>query len=104
MNVAIELETSTTASISWQPPPLEDQNGPIIYYNLILTDLVFGFEDIEVNVTSLNYTFTYLEEYATYSCIIAAVSQEGIGPYSEPFNFTTAEDGMHLLAQSVQTH
>ena len=67
MKVTSEVENSTTAFISWQPPPLEDQNGPIIYYNLIFSDLGFGLEDIEVNTSSLNYTVTRLEEDNTYS-------------------------------------
>ena len=96
MNVAIEVENSTTAFISWHPPPFEDQNGPIIYYNLILSDLVFGSADIEVNVTSLSYTATNLEEYNTYSCIVAAASVVGTGPYSVPLNFTTEEDGIYV--------
>ena len=89
MKIAAEVKSSTTALISWQQPPIEDQNGPIIYYSLIVTDLTFGFEDIEVNVTSLNYTVNNLEEYTTYSCIVAAVSPAGIGPYSTSLNFRT---------------
>ena len=94
MNVTSEVKSSTTAFISWQPPPLEDRNGPIIYYSLILSDYVFGLEDIEVNTSSLNYTFTHLEEYNTYSYIVAAATEVGIGPYSVQLNFTTDEDGM----------
>ena len=97
MKLTSEVESSTTALISWQPPPLEDQNGPIIYYSLILSDLVFGLEDIEVNTSSLNYTVTHLEEHSTYSYIVAAATERGIGPYSVPLYFTTEEDGKFIL-------
>ena len=88
--VTTEVESSTKVLISWQPPPFEDQ---IIFYSLIISDLVFGLEDIEVNISSLNYTVTQLEEYNTYSYIVAAATDVGIGPYSAPLNFTTNEDG-----------
>ena len=59
---------------------------------MILYELVFGLSDISINVTSLSYTLSGLEEYNNYSFIIAAVTVEGIGPYSTPINFTTEED------------
>ena len=80
-------------TISWQPPPFEDQNGPISYYHLILYELIFDLDDTYVNVTSLSYTFTGLEEHNNYSLIIAAATDAGIGPYSMQVNFTTEEDG-----------
>ena len=95
------VESSTTAFITWQPPPLEDRNGPIVHYNLILSDQVFGLEEIKVNVTSHNYTAINLEEYNTYSCIVAAASVVGTGPYSAPLNFTTEEDGTINILFSV---
>jgi receptor-type tyrosine-protein phosphatase Q len=92
IEVSSEVESSTTVLISWQPPPFEDQNGPIVYYILILSDLVFSLEDIEVNTSSLNYIATHLEEHNTYSYIVAAATDVGTGPYSAPLNFTTEED------------
>ena len=101
MKVTSEVESSTIALISWQPPPLADQNGPIIYYILILSDLMFGLGDIEVNTSSLNYTVTHLEEYNTYSYIVAAATVVGIGPYSAPLNFTTEEDSKLIISCTV---
>ena len=96
-NIMFEVDSSTQATIMWQPPLFEDQNGPIIHYNLILSDLVFGLDDIDINVSSLSYTATDLEEYNNYSFIIAATTEVGIGPYSVPVNFTTEEDGKFCL-------
>ena len=96
-SITFEVDSSTQATIVWQPPPFMDQNGPIIHYSLILSDLVFGLDDIDVNVSSLSYTATDLEEYNNYSFIIAAVTEVGIGPYSFPVNFTTEEDGKLCL-------
>ena len=91
-SIDFETDSSTEVTISWQPPPFEDRNGPITYYSLILTELVFGLEKSYVNVTSLSYTFTGLEEYNNYSFIIAAATEKGLGPYSSVYRFTTEED------------
>ena len=96
-NITFEIDSSTQATISWQPPPFEDQNGPILYYNLIISELVFGLDDIDVNISVLTYTATNLEEYNNYSFIIAAATEVGLGPYSSPINFTTEEDGKFVF-------
>ena len=91
------VDSSTQATISWQPPPFEHQNGPILYYTLIIYELVFGLDDVSKDVTALSYTVTGLEENNSYSFIIAAATREGIGPYSTEINFTTGEDSESVL-------
>ena len=91
-SITVEVDGSTQATISWLPPPYEDQNGPIIYYNLIVSDLNFGLNDIDVNTSSTSYTITNLEEYNNYSFIVAAATEAGVGHYSLPIKFTTEED------------
>ena len=81
----------------WHPPPFQYQNGPILYYNLIVSDLVFGLDDIDIIVTSLSYTVNGLEEYNNYSLIIAAATVVGTGPYSNPVIFTTQQDSKSVL-------
>ena len=95
------VDSSTQTTISWQPPPFEDQNGPILYYNLIVSDLVFGLDDIDVIVTSLTYTVSGLEEYNNYSFIIAAATLVGFGPYSNPVIFTTEQDSKSILTVEI---
>ena len=53
---------------------------------------MFGLEDSYINVTTLSYTVTGLEEYNNYSFVIAAATEKGLGPYSTAYNFTTDED------------
>lgn len=91
-SITYEVDSSTEVTISWQPPPFEDQNGPIIYYTVILYELVFGLGDFSTNVTTYSYTFSGLEENNNYSFVIAAATSEGLGPYSEQIYFTTDED------------
>ena len=85
--------TSTTATISWLPPPDEHQNGQIEYYMLIITDLGFGSNDVVLNSTMKTATATNLQEFNNYSCIVAAATTVGLGPYSLPIMFTTLQDG-----------
>ena len=92
-NVQTLVTSSTTAMISWLPPPDEHQNGQIVYYMLIITDLEFGFKDVVLNSTAMNATATNLQEFNKYSCIVAAATTVGLGPYSLPIIFTTLQDG-----------
>ena len=68
-----------------------------MYYVLELTDVGFNSTDAAINTTQTSHAFTNLEEYNVYSCVIAAATQVGLGPYSEPIWFTTREDGKLLL-------
>ena len=85
--------SSTTATISWLPPPDEHQNGHIVYYLLTITDLGFGTNDVILNSTGMNAIATNLQEFNKYSCIVAAATTVGLGPYSLPIMFTTLQDG-----------
>ena len=96
-NVDVEVEGSTKATMSWQPPPFEHQNGPIDHYSLIISDTYFGLGDIHIITSNLTYTVTGLEEFNSYSFVVAAATIVDIGPYSSPINFTTFEDGIHVL-------
>ena len=102
--ITFDIDSSTEVTISWQPPPFEDRNGPILYYSLILTELVFDLGETYINVTSLSYTLTGLEEYNNYSFVIAAATQKGLGPYSTAFNFTTEEDREYNSAKLKTLH
>ena len=93
-NVQILATTSTTATISWLPPPDEHQNGRIVYYILIITDLGFGTSDVVLNSTAMSAMATNLQEFNNYSCIVAAATTVGLGPYSLPIKFTTLQDGI----------
>ena len=93
-NVQTLATTSTTATISWLPPPDEHQNGRIVYYILIITDLGFGTNDVVLNSTVKTAMATNLQEFNNYSCIVAAATKVGLGPYSLPIMFTTLQDGI----------
>ena len=65
-----------------------------------MTDVGFNSTDAAINTTQTSHTFTNLEEYNVYSCVIAAATRVGLGPYSELIWFTTQEDGK-LFSESI---
>lgn len=87
---------ATSANISWAPPDPNLQNGIIIYYTVVLTDLMFNMPDRVDNTTLPYYTFTGLEEYARYAFNVAAATQAGLGPFSLALRFTTFEDSEYM--------
>ena len=82
-----------TATISWQPPIFEDQNGPIKFYQLIFSQTSFDVADIIINTTNTSYTETNLEEYNEYTFMVAAATRIGLGPFSAPMSLMTLPSG-----------
>ena len=85
------------ATITWQPPIFDDQNGVIIYYQLIVSQSQFEIPNIVTNVNITSHTLTNLEEHVDYTVVVAAATQIGIGPFSSAVNFTTQQDGKPQL-------
>ena len=81
------------ATIAWQPPTFEDQNGGIVYYQLIVSQSQFQIPDITVNANTTSHTLTNLEEHVEYTVVVAAATRIGVGPFSSAVNFTTLQDG-----------
>ncbi len=84
--------TSRSATITWSPPPADQQNGVIIQYLINVTVVETGVS-FQLTSTSTSLTVTTLLPYRNYICIIAAVTSVGIGPFSSRFTLTTPQDG-----------
>ena len=106
-NIVIPSTEEQSATITWQPPLPDDRNGMITFYLLVIRNLQFAMDDIKVNVSGsdLSYTVGGLEEYCRYDCQIAAGTVVGAGPYSSRVQFVTMEDGnvLHTLTYTY-TH
>ena len=90
-SVTYNTTSSTTLNITWQPPPLDQRNGIIVYYKVRLIEM-------ETNVSSVynsSYLYIYLtglHPYYTYIITFAAVTiQEG--PFGSTTYVTMPEDG-----------
>ena len=93
------LITSNGFTISWNPPGYNDQNGVIIYYSVSVVEVETGsiFQYISYTTT---LTIQPLHPSYTYQYRIAAYTI-GLGPYSDPINITTAEEGKPLCPLNV---
>ena len=97
-NTNISELGSTSATIAWSPPPPEDQNGPIIYYILIISNLQFNLSDIIINTSFTSYTLSDLQAFNIYSYRVAAATEVGVGPFSDSIIFMTLEDGKYSIS------
>ena len=91
--------SSTSISVYWNPPPLPDQNGDIIGYQLIITNVNRSSSLVlVVNVTNMtSYVVINLQEFEVYSFEIAAMTVIGLGPFSDVVTNQTFEDGKYHI-------
>ena len=95
--------TSTSAVISWDPPPYEDQNGVIISYTISVSVQETG-ESFIYTTSDTTYSFTALKPYRTYDITIAASTSVGTGPYSDIFMLTTAESSKSYMYDFISLY
>lgn len=93
MNLSLEALTPRTLLVTWQPPPLSEQNGVITYYIIIVEDE--NKIPIRAEITSdLHLTLEGLAPFKPYSVRIAASTVIGIGPHTAPsLEIEMPEDG-----------
>ena len=88
--------TTTTVNISWSEPTNIDPIN-IIRYDIEVSEEQFGLSTVEVNTVETSVIVTGLEEYNTYMCRVAAVSNSQVGIFSTFVNFTTLEAGKAII-------
>ena len=86
---------STGISISWNPPPFEDQNGIIRHYAINITELETGITFSHVSLTT-SISLYNLHPFYRYSVTVTAVTV-GPSPATIAFTVQTREDGMFLF-------
>ena len=83
--------SSTSIMVTWNDPPLTDQNGIIASYNVTYTN-VNRTQSNTIGATNRSVLLSNLEEFEEYSFEIAAITTE-MGPFSDPVSTLTYEDG-----------
>ena len=91
--------SSTSISLSWSPPPLDQQNGIIRFYRVSITEDETGVVISRV-ATSTSITVTSLHPYYTYQCSVSAFTI-GDGPATSESTVRTLEDGITLLRLTI---
>ena len=90
-NISGYAVDSTSISISWTPPPFEDQNGIIRNYVINITELETGITFSRVSLTT-SISLYNLHPFYRYSVTVTAVTV-GPGPATTVFIVQTREDG-----------
>ena len=90
-NFVVDSTTPNSVSLSWNPPPVDQQNGLIRYYIIHCTPA--GSAPM-INTTSntTEITIQNLLPFYQYSCTVAAFTI-AIGPASIVLTFTLPEAG-----------
>jgi len=73
--------TSTSLSLSWDPPLYDQQNGNIRYYVVTLTEVALG-SSRTLNVNATSFTVSNLRPFFVYNVSVAAYTV-GLGPQSD---------------------
>lgn len=84
--------TSDSFYLSWSPPPVEDHNGAITGYVIQVTNASTG-ETFAVTSQENGTEIGSLRPFTTYTCVVAAQTSAGVGPYSTTVMIQTDEDG-----------
>lgn len=76
----------------WDPPPLEQQNGPIVNYSVSVMRVGNG-DVFEWDANNTTVIIDSLIPYTLYEWRVAAQTIAGTGPYSSPVTEQTLPDG-----------
>ena len=85
--------TSTSVTLSWNPPETSQQNGVIRSYIVIVREEETG-RNFSVNSTNTELRIGNLHPFYTYHFAVAAVTVSQ-GPFTYEYVLRTLEDGKH---------
>ena len=83
--------TSRSFTVMWQPPPLEEINGDIRRYTLLIVESETG-RQFEVTTNDTLTTINSLHPYYNYLCRVRAETIQP-GPYSVAISIRLLEEG-----------
>ena len=103
----MSAQSSQSILFPWEPPSLEEQNGIIIQYHVIVmeTQILYLDNGTVISQMGMNFNRTYndsegrtqlidmLHPSYNYTFRIAAATVVGIGPFSDPITVMILEDG-----------
>ena len=99
-NLSVIANTSRSLVLSWGLPLLQDSNGVIIDYTINITSSL-GKSSFQVQSSATTYTITALRPFIAYTCVIAAHTTVGRGPFGGSVTLTTPEDAPEAPPEMV---
>ena len=97
-NITAIALSSSEIQITWDPPPQENRNGPILAYNFTALDSATGNVIISRVVVSTYTLVLYLRPFTFYTFTLSARTSIGFGP-EDSVTERTLEDckSLHML-------
>ena len=90
-NVTVASVDPASLMVTWQPPPLIDQNGPIISYDISFLNNADG-DTRNVTIAGTEITITDLTPFVGYSVQVAASNTNGTGVFSTVISQVSGQD------------
>ena len=84
--------TSTSVSLSWEPPQMNLHNGVIRHYLIMVSETNTGTNSSHRTTANTAFTIRMLHPYYTYVFMIQAVTVAA-GPFSSSITAVTHQDG-----------
>ena len=105
-NVSVTVNSSRSIMLEWKRPSPEEENGLLLIYHVIIIETQIHYtddgEEIRVMERYLNRTYNVSERREqlidmlhpdyNYTVRIAAATEPGIGPFSDPITERTDMD------------
>ena len=82
---------SFTLNITWSQPPIDQINGIIQHY-IVLVSVLETSNQFQYNSSDTSLLLTKLHPYYTYTVLVAAVTVS-VGPYSIGYTIKTPSSG-----------
>ena len=79
--------------VTWTPPPSSEQSGELSGYTVRVTEVETGRIFAESTAVVTLWTLTGLHPYYQYRVQVAALSEAGLGQYSDTVSARTMPDG-----------
>ena len=104
INLTVTNVAPGIVSLHWFSPPLENQNGHIIGYIVRIIDLdPVKIVDIEIDTTTTKTNKGGLKTTHPYNFSVAAITEQGWGPFSHPISIVTLHGGKHNCVVTIPT-
>ena len=117
MNISLVVASSHSLMLEWERPSQENENGLLVCYHVIVIETQIHYMDDGTEITGmqryLNRTYNVSEGRSqlietlhpdyNYTVRIAAATEVGIGPFSDPVTNRTDMNGEYYCCKKLQS-